>query len=58
MTEMDDYILTEDEQFDVLIIGAGISGLIAAREMRKHEPELKVRLHLSLVFEILIDFIV
>lgn len=42
MTELDGYILAEHEQLDVLIIGGGISGLIAAREIKKHEPDFKV----------------
>jgi flavin-dependent dehydrogenase len=28
---------------DVIIVGAGLAGLYAAREIRKHAPKLKVR---------------
>lgn len=31
------------ESFDVIVVGAGIAGLTAARELLKKEPTLKVR---------------
>uniref|UniRef100_A0A914YQ55 Amine oxidase domain-containing protein n=1 Tax=Panagrolaimus superbus TaxID=310955 RepID=A0A914YQ55_9BILA len=34
--------LKSDEKCDILVVGGGIAGLTTAREIKRHEPALKV----------------